>query len=178
MSKKLTGKEKQSARRMKVKQVASRNRQKTKYLKSKYKQELADIDKVFVINQGKTKESDVVVLRFEARRKDSESGYFCAMSTLTSFKNSDKFQVKYSDKIDMACETLMMHCEKGQFDNLSALMFIGLAKTKKGCYDLPLKIQGISADCLVEDVDVVIFDGLTEKTDKDYHFEMISEEVA
>ena len=36
MSKKLTGKEKQSARRMKAKQVASRNRQKTKYLKSKY----------------------------------------------------------------------------------------------------------------------------------------------
>ena len=33
MSKKLTGKEKQSARRMKAKQVASRNRQKTKYLK-------------------------------------------------------------------------------------------------------------------------------------------------
>jgi len=177
MSKKLTGKEKQSARRMKAKQVASRNRQKTKYLKDSKNIDALDIDKVFAINQGKTKESDVVVLRFEVTRKDSENGYFCAMSTLTSFKDSDKFQVKYSDKIDMACETMMMHCEKGQFDNLRAIMFIGLAKTKKR-YDLPLEIQGISLPSLVEDVDVVIFDGLTEKTDKDYHFEMISEEVA
>ena len=163
MSKKLTGKQKQSARRMKAKQVASRNAQKRSFLNKEYSHtnRRKQIKEAFTVNDGKTISSEVKVIKINVKRKDDENvtvsyqPYFCEDESIHENFMS-KYHSYFHEILESPRKEMMSLLQKGELNELKGLLFIGCGVSKQGI-DLPLEIHGVDMIEIVGSADLHFF---------------------
>ena len=168
MSKKLTGKAKQNARR------------KLKWQKEKRRLHILnnDFEKDFEVKPPQiNKEVRALKLKVEVIKKENHEGeevdivraeakphFGFTPKEIANFK--DVTSLKYDIDLDSAFNSMSTEMIKGDFDNLTAIMFIGLEMTKQGIA-VPLEINGKSMIEIVGKSDLVLFNNLTKEVKDD-----------